>query len=170
METDVLSENTNKEEDTVFFQNLKKYFSIKNKQEAEIFIKRNGGEEIIYHFCHAEGNHIILNYIYFKYITKHNMASYDAVTNYLINIMKDVLKKHDQFVIHLNIRYLILMDIDKYFSFIKQISQLMKDTFPEKLKSCYIYNAPFVFSKLFSIISVFIDKNTQQKIKMMETE
>lgn len=98
------------------------------------------------------------------------MASYDAVTNYLINIMKDVLKKHDQFVIHLNIRYLILMDIDKYFSFIKQISQLMKDTFPEKLKSCYIYNAPFVFSKLFSIISVFVDKNTQQKIKMMETE
>jgi hypothetical protein len=158
------------EYDTFDFDQMKTYFSIKNKDHIDVSIKVSGASEIMYDFCHIEqGNHIILNYIYFKYIMKHNMTTYDNIISYLVNIMHTVLKEYSQFIIHMNIRYLILVDVDKYYLFIKQISQVMKETFPEKLQICYIYNPPFVFSKLFSIISIFIDKNTQQKIKLMDT-
>jgi len=158
------------EDDTFDFDKIKTYFSRKNKDHIDASIKVSSASEIMYDFCHVEkGNHIILNYIYFKYIVKYNMASYDNIIYYLVNIMHTVLKDYSQFIIHMNIRYLILVDVDKYYLFIKQISQVMKETFPEKLQICYIYNPPFVFSKLFSIISIFIDKETQKKIKVMDT-
>ena len=161
--TTTLNTYTTSDEDFDFEQ-IKTYFSRKNKDHIDVYIKNSGPSEIMYDFCHVEkGNHIILNYIYFKYIIKYNMASYDNIIHYLVNIMHTVLKEYNQFIIHMNIRYLILVDIDKYYLFIKQISQVMKDTFPEKLKTCHIYNPPFVFSKLFSIISIFIDKETQKK-------
>ena len=81
--------------------------------------------------------------------------------------MQSVLREYDQFIIHLNTNNLNLIDVDKYFLFIQKVSQIMKDQFPEKMKTCYIYKAPFVFSRLFSIVSIFIDKNTQQKIKII---
>lgn len=167
--TTTLNTYTTSENDFDFDQ-IKTYFSRKNKEYIDVSIKVSGASEIMYDFCHVEkGNHIILNYIYFKYIIKYNMVTYDNIIHYLVNIMHTVLKEYNQFIIHMNIRYLILVDVDKYYLFIKQISQVMKETFPEKLNICYIYNPPFVFSKLFSIISIFIDKNTQQKIILMDT-
>lgn len=162
--------NTYTSDEEFDFEHLKTYFSRKNKDHIDLHIKFTSASDIMYDFCHVEqGNHIILNYIYFKYIIKHSITTYDNIIHYLLNIMHSVLKEYNKFVIHMNIQYLILVDIDKYYLFIKQISQVMKETFPEKLKTCYIYNPPFVFSKLFSIISIFIDKDTQKKIKIMET-
>jgi prophage DNA circulation protein len=63
-----------------------------------------------------------------------------------------------------------LLHIEKYFPFIQQISEVLKTTFPDKLNTCYIYNAPYIFSKLFSVVSMFIDKKTQQKIQLVENE
>jgi hypothetical protein len=63
-----------------------------------------------------------------------------------------------------------ILHIEKYFGFIKNISEVLKTTFPEKLNVCYIYNAPFIFSKLFNIVGAFIDKKTQQKIQLVKDE
>ncbi len=63
---------------------------------------------------------------------------------------------------------LSLLHIDKYFTFIKQLIEILKETFPDKLEICYIYNAPYIFSQLFNTIGTIIDKKIRQKIKIVK--
>ena len=63
---------------------------------------------------------------------------------------------------------LSLRDIERYYTFICRISQIMKTDFEDKMEKCYIYNAPFVFSQLIKLISKFIDKKTQDKIQLVD--
>ena len=44
----------------------------------------------------------------------------------------------------------------------------LKDKYPEKLAKCYVYNAPFIFTQIFNIVSMFIDKETQKKIELVK--
>ena len=151
------------------FQTLSKYFDKIDNNYIKTQIKQTNDLELIQSLCYAyKENHIIINYPYFKYITKNNIYGGDEIIQYLINVMQNVLKEHKQFIIHLNTNNLNLIDVEKYYLFIQKISQIMKDQFPEKMKTCHIYNAPYVFSKLFSIVSIFIDKDTQKKIKIMD--
>jgi hypothetical protein len=152
------------------FQTLSNYFDKIDNKYIKTQMKQTNDLELIQSLCCAyKENHIIINYPYFKYITKNNIYSGDEIIQYLINVMQNVLKEHKQFIIHLNTNNLNLIDVEKYYLFIQKVSQIMKDHFPEKMKTCYIYNAPYVFSKLFSIVSIFIDKDTQKKIKIMDT-
>jgi hypothetical protein len=50
------------------------------------------------------------------------------------------------------------------------MSEVLKTTFPDKLNICNVYNAPFIFSKVISIIGAFVDKKTQQKMKLMKSD
>ena len=54
----------------------------------------------------------------------------------------------ETFTFHVNMSSITLLHIEKYFGFIKNISEILKVTFPDKLNVCYVYNAPFIFSKL----------------------
>jgi hypothetical protein len=62
---------------------------------------------------------------------------------------------------------LTLTEIEKHMEFIQYISKLLRDKYTNKLLKCYIYNAPFVFSQLFNIISFLIDKETLSKIELI---
>jgi hypothetical protein len=109
---------------------------------------------------------IILDYRYFKFIAFAD--NYEFVISYIVSVIKSALHKHETFILHVNLDSLTLLHIEKYFGFIKQISEVLKTTFPEKLNVCYIYNAPYIFSNLFAVISAFIDKRTQQKIQLVK--
>jgi hypothetical protein len=113
-------------------------------------------------------NDIVLDYRYFKFIS--SPENYDAIIHYIVSIIQNVLKLQNSFVFHVNMNSITMLHIEKYFGFIKQMSETLKTMFPEKLNVCYIYNMPFIFSNLFAIISTFIDKRTQQKIKLMKDE
>ena len=67
----------------------------------------------------------------------------------------------------MNLKKITLIDIDKHKEFIQDMSIYLKDKYPDKLTKCYIYNAPFVFSQIFNIVSLFIDKDTQTKIELI---
>ena len=156
------------ENDNVDFEKLSSYFDKIDSKSIKTQIKQLTNYQLIQSLCYVcRENHITINYPYFKYISKHNIYSGDDIIQHLITVMQSVLREYDQFIIHLNTNNLNLVDVDKYFLFIQKVSQIMKDQFPEKMKTCYIYKAPFVFSRLFSIVSIFIDKNTQQKIKII---
>jgi hypothetical protein len=115
-----------------------------------------------------QNNDIVLDYRYFKFIS--SPENYDAIIQHIISVIKNVLKTQESFIFHVNMSSITILHIEKYFGFIKNISEVLKTTFPEKLNVCYIYNAPFIFSKLFAVISAFIDKRTQQKIKLVKDE
>jgi hypothetical protein len=125
-------------------------------------IKNNKFDEILKNICYIENNNVIIDYIYIKYFA--NITTYDLILQYIINNIDNILKYNDKFGVHVNVKMLTLLDIDKHRNFISHMCAIFKDKYPNKLEQCYIYNASNVFSHLYSIISLFIDKVTKEKI------
>lgn len=55
----------------------------------------------------------------------------------------------------------------QYLSYIKSLVALSQDQFPERSKSIYIINAPFIFRATWSLISPLVDENTRKKIEFI---
>jgi hypothetical protein len=123
---------------------------------------------ILNKFCYIEReNDIIIDHYFFKQYIKITDNSINTL-NHLINQIEKVLKNYDNFNVHLKIKSLTLIEIDKHKDLISMMSLILKQKFPDKLKNCLIYDAPFIFSSLFSIISPFIDKDTQKKMRLIK--
>ena len=125
-------------------------------------VKKGEWSEILNGLCFIKNNSIILNYIYFKHVALDQ--TYDYILNYITSKIDNVLTENDDFIVHVNMKNLTLVDINKHKKFIQYISRFLKEKYPEKLAKCYVYNCPFIFSQIFNIISMFIDKETQKKI------
>ncbi len=117
-------------------------------------------------FIMENSNSILLDYRYFKCFIL--SEDYDNVFKYFYSLIEFLLRTHKTFNIHVYIKSLSMLDVDKYYTFISKISQIMKDAFPDKLGKCYIYNASFIFSQLIKIISKFVDKKTEEKILLID--
>ncbi len=77
------------------------------------------------------------------------------------------MQTNDEFIVHVNMQKLSIADVNKHNLFIQQMSSHLKDKYPKKLSKCYVYNSPFIFTQIFSIVSIFIDKDTQNKIELV---
>jgi hypothetical protein len=115
--------------------------------------------------CKVEKKHVFIEYSFFKFFA--NEGTYDVITNYIHDSFKNVLNNHETFIIHLSLKSLTLKEVEKHYSYIGKICNLFKTDFPDKLETCYIYNAPFIFTQIVSILSIFIDKTTREKIKLV---
>ena len=109
-------------------------------------------------FCNIKEKSIFMDYQIFKYFASE--SNYDAITSFVIDCLKSILKRSDTFTIHLSLKSLTLTELDKHYNYITKVCTIFKNEFPDKLDICFIYHAPFVFSQIISIISVFIDKKT----------
>lgn len=128
-------------------------------------VKKEEWLEILNGLCYINEKNVILNYIYFKHVAQEQTYAY--ILNYITNNIDNVLTKNDDFIVHINMKTLTLFDIDKHKKFIQYISEFLKEKYHEKLAKCYVYNAPFIFTQFFSIVSMFIDKETQKKIVLV---
>lgn len=115
----------------------------------------------------GNGNGIVLDYIYFKHFA--TKLTYNIIINYITSNIDTILLKNESFIVYINLAKLTMSDLEKHKEFIKDISVLLKSKYPDKLTKCYIHNAPFVFSQIFNIVSLFIDKDTQNKIEVVKT-
>jgi len=133
----------------------------------KIIKKIQGGEwsDIMNCICNVKNNLIILDNNYFKYFA--SKETYDIILSCIINNIDYILSKYEGFIVHINMKNVTLSDIDKHLKFIQTISIRLKDKYPNKLIKCYIHNAPFVFSQILNIISLFIDKETREKIEVV---
>jgi len=123
-------------------------------------------QETLNKFCKIEDESVYIDYQIFRHIASD--FTYDIITQIIVNALTSALSKSNTFTIHLSLKNLTLKELDKHYSYIAKVCALFKTEFPDKLETCYIYNAPFVFSQVISIISVFIDKKTQKKICLMD--
>ena len=133
------------------------------------FIKNKTMNDLLLGFCNInEDNDIILNYSYLK-IIKQLIQTLDNnfIINHVVEMIELVLTKNVYFTVHVSLKSLTISDIEKYYSFISNISETLKKKFPDKLEKCFIYNAPFIFSQIFNIISSFVDKPTIVKIQLV---
>lgn len=127
---------------------------------------KNGDSEFIFNgLCKYEHNELYLDYIFFKHFA--STLTYDIILQVVTNSINNILKIHNTFIVHANLRFLTILDIDKHKTFIATLSNHLKETYPNKLDKCNIYNSPLIFSQLYNIVSLFIDKDTQKKIKLI---
>jgi len=123
--------------------------------------------DLLNNFCHIKtNNEIEINYKYFKIINTFIDKNY--ILNYLIYIVENVLQKHQTFVVHVNIEKLTLLEVEKNRDFVQDMSNVLKDKFPDKLEICLIYEGSFIFKQIYNLLSIFIDKKTLKKIKFQE--
>lgn len=124
---------------------------------TEVFLNR---------FCNIKEKSIFMDYQIFKYFA--NESNYDIITSFVIDCLKSILKNNEMFTIHLSLKSLTLTELDKHYNYITKVCTIFKNEFPDKLDTCFVYHAPFVFSQIISIISVFIDKKTQKKLQLVD--
>jgi hypothetical protein len=129
-------------------------------------ITTNKIEDIFHNICYIKDNYVIINYIYIKHFA--NSETYDLILQFMLHNIDLILKKYSLFGVHVNTKLLSLSDIDKHYNFIKHMCRTFKDKYPNKLEKCYIYNTSNVFSHLFSIISLFLDKTTKSKLEIVK--
>jgi hypothetical protein len=123
--------------------------------------------DLLNNFCHIKtNNEIEINYKYFKIINTFIDKNY--ILNYLIYIVENVLQKHQTFVVHVNIEKLTLLEVEKNRDFVQDMSNVLKEKFPDKLEICLIYEGSFIFKQIYNLLSIFIDKKTLKKIKFQE--
>jgi hypothetical protein len=123
--------------------------------------------ELLYNFCYIKSNNEIeIHYKYFKTINKFVDKKY--ILNYLIFTVESVLSKHETFVVHVNIDKLTLLEIEKNKEFVMDMSNVLKEKFPDKLDNCIIYEGSIFFKQIYNFLSIFIDKKTLKKIRFQE--
>lgn len=123
-------------------------------------------DEILNELFSLKEDTVYIDYVYFKYLSSKH--TYLIITQYLTNILDNVLIKYPLFNININMKALTFQEINSHHKYICSISSLFKNKYPNKLSKCYIFNAPKVFSKIYNIVSLFIDEETQFKIQLVK--
>ena len=157
-----ISENNESKgiDDTLFSNN-----HIKSEKIIEQ-IKNNNFTQIFEGLSYIKNNSLIIEYKYFKYFA--SLYTYDIITNYIDNQLSNILTKYNTFTICINMKSISISDVDKHRNYISYISKFFSEKYPDLLHKCYIYNAPYIFEKIFTMIRVFIDKETQSKINIVK--
>lgn len=128
-------------------------------------IKSGEWKDIMDGLCTVNGNLIILDNIYFKHFA--TTETYNIILSHVMSNIDNILTTHEDFSVHINMKKLTVSDVNKHLKFIQHISILFKEKYSNKLTSCFVHNAPFVFTQILNIVSMFIDKETQLKIKLI---
>lgn len=123
-------------------------------------------DEILNDLFRIKEDTVFVDYVYFKYLSCQN--TYFIITQYLTNILDNILIQYPLFNIHINMKALTFQEINIHHKYICSISMLFKSKYPKKLSKCLIFNSPTVFSKIYNIVALFINKETQMKIQIMK--
>jgi len=118
------------------------------------------------HICYKnDNNEIIMNYSNFKQIARAEI--YDIIIEHIVSTIKECLSNITLIKVHIYMNSFTLTEFEKHLQFITKICRILTINFPDKLETCLIYNPPFFISKIYNVLFTFIDKKTQQKIKLV---
>jgi hypothetical protein len=122
--------------------------------------------EILNKMAFADKNEIFLNISILKLIA--SPITYPNITTHIYTLLKNTATTYKTVVVHVYLKTINLSDLDKHKTFVIDMIKKCNDELPDILEICYMYKAPFVFSQIYSVISVFIDKDTKQKIHIVK--
>jgi hypothetical protein len=129
-------------------------------------IRQKKFDEILDGIGHIKDNCIIIEFKFFKYFSM--PVTHDLITSHMDQVMRILTSKYDTFDVHVNLQSFSIADADKHSSYCKSINQFFAEKYPDKLNTCYVYNASFVFETIFKVARVFMDKDTLKKIVLVK--
>jgi len=146
-------------------QNDNKYIDFFAKNAISTNMNFN---EILNKMCFIQGNNnMILDYKIMKPVLQG--STYDIVFEHLINVTKEILLHNEFMVLHICLKGLSVTDMDKHRNFVLRIIKTFSEQFPNKLNVCNLYKTPAIFAQIFALISMFIDKVTINKIRIVKS-
>lgn len=130
------------------------------------YIKRaSSPQEILNKICYIIDNCIYVDYRFFKPVG--NDAVYEPLLAHIIDKIKQVLLVSPTLIVHVSLKGFSIRELDKHVNFFKHVSIILDKNFPQKLTTCYVYNASSIFTQLFGLLSYFIDKDTLKKMQLV---
>ena len=129
-------------------------------------IRQGDWQFILIGICTIRENALIMDFIYVKHFS--TTQTQQIIIDLIVNNIDKILNVNSKFIVHVNIHNMKLKDVDNNRDFIRTISKCLKEKFPDKLDKCYIYNATTMFSQILNVISLFIDKDTKEKIQLVK--
>ena len=117
---------------------------------------------------HVVDNHVVFDYRYIKHNL--NETNYQIILDYCIGVFSKILSNFPQFILHLCLKGMTVLDLEKNYKLLSHFCNTMKIQFPNKMKTCYIYKTPFIFSQILKILSPFIDKETRAKMVVYQKD
>jgi hypothetical protein len=130
------------------------------------YIKRaSSSQEILDKICYIIDNCIYMDYRFFKPVG--NDAVYEPLLSHIVNKINQVLLVSPSLIVHVSLKGFSIREMDKHINFFKHISIVLDTHFPQKLTTCYVYNASSIFTQLFGLLSYFIDKDTLKKMQLV---
>jgi hypothetical protein len=128
-------------------------------------IRQGKVQEVLNGIGHIKDRGIVIDVKYLKHFA--NQYTYDIITCHFDNIFSQILNYHDTYSIYVNFQSFSLTDIEKHYTFCKNMATYFSEKYPDKLYKCYIYNTSFIFESLLKIIGTFIDKDTLNKMLLV---
>jgi hypothetical protein len=129
-------------------------------------IRQGDWQFILNGICNIRDNALIMDFIYVKHFS--TTQTQQIIIDLIVNNIDKILNVNSKFIVHVNIHNMKLKDVDNNRDFIRTISKCLKERFTDKLEKCYIYNATTMFSQILNVISLFIDKDTKEKIQLVK--
>lgn len=123
-------------------------------------------QEMLYKFGSSNGNEVFLNYAILKLIG--SQTTYPTIVAYMFKLLQDTSSAHSKIIVHVYLKSLTVSDVDKHKQFIMDVIKKLNDDLPNILDACYLYKTPFVFSQIYNLISIVIDKETREKIHVVK--
>lgn len=125
-------------------------------------------EEMLSKLSYNDGNNIIIDGKVFKILL--NTSTYNLVMEHLINVTKQAIAHSSPVNIYVSLKSLTLSDLDKHRDFFLNMIKFFSDNFPNILNECFLYQTPSIFSQIYKIISIVIDKVTRNKIHIVKNK
>jgi len=114
-----------------------------------------------------KGNDVYINFEEFK--AKPEPKDYDEITRTIVDAMCEALKENSLFVVHFDMKTLTLSDLEHYMKYSQNLAKILQTLFPNKLQTCYVYNAPsFIKASYHAFFKLFMDSVTRKKIILVE--
>ena len=125
-------------------------------------------QDVLDKLCSVSNNDdVFINYAIFKLVA--TPSTYDAILAHVVHTIKKATQTHPTTTVRVYMKTLTIGDLDKHKAFISGAVQTCNTELADTLKICHCYKTPFVFAQIYNIISTVIDKETRQKIHVVNS-
>jgi hypothetical protein len=122
-------------------------------------------QDILEKMCFCHNGELFINYTIFKLIGA--PTTYPAILSHIFETTKKTASEHSKVVARIYIKSMTIGDLDKHKQFFLDAIKKLSNELPDILEVCHLYKTPFVFDKIFTIMSFAIDKETRQKVRIV---
>ena len=123
------------------------------------------------YFCFesTDASSVILNYVALKGVLQ--TQTIEQVVQQVAQYVQVHMAKRQTptFTFHLFCNGMVIREMAQHRVFMLHFARLFKETFPQELTACYVYNAPSFFSSIYELLRPVLPKSSRDKIIMAKS-